>query len=244
MRLALQNVYVPWVPPTADNPVGTGNAPANPTVAGFYAVEPWVADSFPIDLRYIRKTGRAGFDFPVGESLTFDVTFSGRPGTAQQNTTFYGGPNYEVATPIDFRTDDLRLSGDYAKGRVFLSAAADFSSFRNDVPFVEIDNPERLELQNPANGRDVVNDVSSFRLWMPPDNKAYQVDLTGGVTLPSRRKVTGSLSTGNMKMDMGLLPISTNPNLATSATGPNAARSPSFRRTAISRRGSTPSWAS
>ena len=40
MRLALQNVYVPWVPPTSSNPVGTGNAPANPTVPGFYAVEP------------------------------------------------------------------------------------------------------------------------------------------------------------------------------------------------------------
>ena len=88
---------------------------------------------------------------------------------------------------------------------------------------MEIDNPERLELQNPANGANVINDVSFFRLWMPPDNKAYQVDLTGGITLPARHKVTGSLSTGNMTMDMGLLPISTNPNLATSATDPNPA---------------------
>jgi Putative outer membrane beta-barrel porin, MtrB/PioB len=224
MRLALQNVYVPWVPPTADNPVGTGNAPANPTVPGYYAVEPWVADSFPIDLRYLRKTGAAGFNVPVGEAFVFDLTFSRETRDGNKNTTFYGGPSYEVATPIDFRTDNLHLSGEYAKDRLFFSASADFSSFRNDLPFVEIDNPERLELQNPANGQNVINDVSFFRLWMPPDNKAYQVDLTGGVTLPARHKVTGSLSTGEMTMDMSLLPISTNPNLATSATDPN----PSF----------------
>ena len=30
VRLALQNVYVPWVPPTSSNPVGTGSGPANP----------------------------------------------------------------------------------------------------------------------------------------------------------------------------------------------------------------------
>ena len=42
MRLALQNVYTPWVTPTANNPSGVGTAPANPTVPGFYAVEPWV----------------------------------------------------------------------------------------------------------------------------------------------------------------------------------------------------------
>jgi len=44
MRLALQNVYVPWIPGTAANPIGTGNAPANPTVAGFFAHGPsWTA---------------------------------------------------------------------------------------------------------------------------------------------------------------------------------------------------------
>ena len=86
MRLALQNVYVPWVPPTSSNPVGTGNAPANPTVPGFYAVEPWVTESFPIDLRYLRKTGRAGFNVPVGESLVFDADLlPGDPGRQQEH---------------------------------------------------------------------------------------------------------------------------------------------------------------
>ena len=223
MRLALQNRYVPWVTPTAANPVGTGSAPANPNAPGFYAVENYVNLGLPtFDLRYVRKTGRAGFTVPVGQNLVFDASYARETRDGNKNTTFYGGPNYEVGTPIDYVTDNFRFAGDFAKDRYFFSASVDFSDFKNEVPFVEIDNPERLELNNPTNGRAVVNDVAFFRLWMPPDNQAYQADFSGGVTLPRRHKLTASFATGNMKMDMGLQNISSNSNLATSATAPNA----------------------
>ncbi len=130
MRLALQNVYVPWVPPTASNPVGTGTAPANPTVPGFYAVEDYVNLGLPtFDLRYVRKTGRAGFEVPVGESLVLNASYARETREGNKNTTFYGGPDYEVATPIDFVTDNFRFGGDFAKGRFFLGASVDFSQF-------------------------------------------------------------------------------------------------------------------
>ena len=50
------------------------------------------------------------------------------------------------------------------------------------MPVVEIDNPERLQLNNPSYpaARTVYNDAAFFRLWMPPDNEAYQADFTGG----------------------------------------------------------------
>ncbi len=222
MRLALQNVYVPWVPPTASNPVGTGTAPANPTVPGFYAVENYVNLGLPaFDLRYVRKTGRAGFEVPVGKSLVLNASYARETRDGNKNTTFYGGPNYEVATPIDYVTDNFRFGGDFAKGRFFFGASVDFSQFTNEVPFVEIDNPERLEMVNPTNGRAIFNDAEFFRLAMYPDNEAWQADFTGGITLPARHKLTASLSTGNMSMDTALQNISTNPNLQTSATAPN-----------------------
>ena len=223
MRLALQNVYTPWVTPTSSNPVGIGSAPANPTVPGFYAVENFVNLGLPtFDLRYVRKTGRAGIDVPVGKNLVLNASYAREMRDGNKNTTFYGGPDYEVATPIDFTTDNFHFGGDYAKGRFFLGASVDVSQFKNHVPFVEIDNPERLEMFNPTNGRAVVNDAETFRLWMYPDNEAWQADFTGGVTLPKRHKVTASLSTGNMSMEMPLqYNISTNPNLQTSATAPS-----------------------
>ena len=222
MRLALQNVYVPWVTPTASNPVGIGTAPANPTVPGFYAVEDYVNLGLPaFDLRYVRKTGRAGFEVPVGQSLVLNASYARETREGNKNTTFYGGPDYEVATPIDYVTDNFRFGGDFAKGRFFFGASVDFSQFTNEVPFVEIDNPERLQMANPTNGRAVVNDAEYFRLAMYPDNEAWQADFTGGITLPRRHKLTASLSTGNMSMDTALTNLSTNPNLATSATAPN-----------------------
>ena len=221
-RLALQQVYTPWVTPTAANPVGIGTAPANPTVPGFYAVGDYVNSSLPtFDLRYVRKTGRGGLSIPVGKALVFDVSYQRETRNGNKNTTFYGGPDYEVATPIDYVTDDFRFGGEFAQGRFFLSAVVDFNQFTNDVPYANIDNPERLQMNNPVNGRVVINDAATFRLWMPPDNKAFQADFTGGITLPARNKITASLSTGNMKMDHELINISTNPDLQTSATAPN-----------------------
>ena len=224
MRLALQNVYTPWVTPTSSNPVGIGSAPANPTVPGFYAVENFVNLGLPtFDLRYVRKTGRAGIEIPVGKNLVLNASYARELRDGNKNTTFYGGPDYEVATPIDFTTDNFHFGGDYAKGRFFLGASVDVSQFKNNVPFVEIDNPERLEMSNPTNGRAVVNDAEFFRLWMYPDNDAWQADFTGGFTFAKRHKITASLSTGNMSMEMPLqYNISTNPNLQTSATTPTA----------------------
>lgn len=222
MRTALQNVYTPWVAPTASNPSGIGTAPANPTVPGFFAVEPWVTGTPTFDLRYIRKTGTGGVDIPVGKDFVFNASYSHETRDGNKNTTFYGGPNYEVATPIQFKTEDFRFGGDYAKGKFFASVTADFNSFTNEVQYAEIDNPERLQLNNPnyPAARTVYNDAATFRLWLPPDNKAYQIDLTAGYTLPARHKITASLSTGQMKMDHELLDLSTNPDVGTQPRDP------------------------
>lgn len=223
MQLALQNVFVPWVPGTASNPVGTGSAPANPTVAGFHAVEPWVTNASPIDLRYLRRTGRSTLEVEPGDDLRMKVSFARETRNGNKNMTFYGGPDFEIAAPVDFVTHDVRAEADFARGRVFANVSANLSQFTNDIPFLEVDNPERLELTSPLTGRSVVNDASTFRLWQAPDNDAWTVDASGGVTFPRRHKLTASMSTGRMTMSMGLLPISTNPNLATSATAPNPA---------------------
>jgi hypothetical protein len=222
MRQSLQNVYVPWVTPTSSNPAGVGSAPANPTVPGFFAVEPWVTGAPPIDLRYVRKTGKAGLEIPVGQNFVFNASYSHETRNGNKNTTFYGGPNYEVATPIDFKTEGFRFGGEYANGRLFANVSADFSTFSNEVQYAEIDNPERLQLKNPnfPTARTVYNDAATFRLWLPPDNKAYTVDFTAGYTLPARHKITASLSTGQMTMDHDLQNLSTNDALGLQPPNP------------------------
>ena len=169
----------------------------------------------------------------MGKNFVLNASYSHETRDGNKNTTFYGGPNYEVATPIDYTTDDFRFGGDYAKGRLFANVTADFSKFTNEVLYAEIDNPERLQLNNPnfPNGRGRSTTTSTFfRLWLPPDNKAYQVDFTAGYTLPARHKITGSLSTGQMKMDETLQNLSTNPDLGAAAAEPGLHDRPALRQ--------------
>jgi hypothetical protein len=229
MRLALQNVYIPWNAVTPANPTGLPPSsckpsatvfcpPSNPAQAGFFAVDSWVTNSAPIELRYVRKTGKAGVAFPLGENWKFDLTYTRERRDGNKNTTFYGGPDYEVATPIAFRTHNVRATADFADGRWFASGALNYSKFVNDVRYAEIDNPERLELKNPAGGASVSNDAAAFRLWLPPDNQALSTDLSAGVKLPRRHKITAGVSIGNMSMDTPLKDITTNPNLTTTSS--------------------------
>ncbi len=211
MQLALQNIYAPW----------TGSAPANPLNPNFYALEGWVANGFPVDLGYQRKTGKGDLAFKLGKSGTLNLVYSREQRDGNKNTTFYGGPDFEVATPINYTTDDFKVAFDWAKNNFFANASVDFNQFTNDVPFVEIDNTQRLQLTNPTTGAKVINDSDYFRLWMAPDNKANSFDLTGGVLLAKKHKLTASLSTGTMKADWNTLPISTNPNLQTNPANPN-----------------------
>ena len=155
----------------------------------------------------------------------FDASYSRETRNGNKNTTFYGGPDYEVATPIDFMTDNFRFGGEFAKGRFFLAPRRTSASSRTTCPYVEIDNPERLADEQP-DSRTAARSTTTptfFRLWMPPDNEAYQADFTGGVTLPARHKITASLSTGDMKMDTVLHEHLDQPQPQTSATPPNPA---------------------
>ena len=49
---------------------------------------------------------------------------------------------------------------------MFLNAAFNYNKFTTTSRTTLIDNPERLELANPANGRNVINDATTFRLWL------------------------------------------------------------------------------
>jgi MtrB/PioB family decaheme-associated outer membrane protein len=222
MRQALQNVYVPWIPGSSSNPIGTGSAPANPTVPGYFAVEPWVAQAPPIDLRYLRRTGSTGLEFASGENWTFKVGYANELRDGNKNTTFSAGSyNMELATPIDYTTHSLHGEAEFAKGRFVGAVSADFSKFLNDIRYATVDNAERLELFSPITKLPVYNDVETFRLWLPPDNQAYTVAFNGALKLGDHNKLTAALATGSMSMDQDLVPLSSNPYLQTSATEPN-----------------------
>jgi MtrB/PioB family decaheme-associated outer membrane protein len=223
MRLGLQNTYTPWVAPTSTNPSGIGSCANNATLSCFFATEPWVADAPPIDLRYERHTGRAHFGYKASEAWTFAVSGARETREGNKNTTFYGGPSYEVATPIDYVTTDLRAEAEFARGRWFANASANFNTFTNEILYATIDNPQRLQMTNPSfpTARPVFSDSATFRLWLPPDNDAYTVDASAGLTLPRSHKVTGSFSMGSMQMEHeNIYGMSANESITTNPVNP------------------------
>jgi MtrB/PioB family decaheme-associated outer membrane protein len=217
LQRSLQATFYPWTAPTTANPSGVGNTTAtDPTKAGFYALDALLADAKPFNLRSVRKTGRAALSVDVTKNLTAEVSYQNDGRDGYKNMTFYaGGANLETPVPIDYRTHDLRANFDFTKGHFFASAGAGLSQFRNAVPYTEADNPYMVDLLNPVNQSPVVNNAATLRNWLPPDNQFTSVDVSAGVSLPKRHKVTVTMFTGSMTMNRDLMPISTNPYIET-----------------------------
>ena len=72
-----------------------------------------------------------------------------RSGTATRTRPSTAARATRSRRPIEYVTDNFRFGGEFAKGRFFLAASVDFSEFKNEVPYVEIDNPERLQMAEP-----------------------------------------------------------------------------------------------
>ena len=177
MRLALQNVYVPWVTPTAAQP---GRAPARlrPTRPS-RASSRWSPGSTRACPRSTcatcaRPAGPASASRWARTSSSTRATRT-RRATATRTRPSTAAPTTRSRPRSTSRPTTSGSAASSPRAASSPNATADFSKFTNDVPFAEIDNPERLQLTNPTNRRATVfNDAASFRLWLPPDNKAYQ----------------------------------------------------------------------
>ena len=125
----------------------------------------------------------------------FDATFSRETRNGNKNTTFYGGPDYEVATPIDYRTDNLRLSGEYAKGRSSrapprTSAVPERAALRrrSTTPSGSSSKP----CQRP---RTCSTTCPSSASGCPPTTRPTRSTSRAASPCPKRHKITASLST-------------------------------------------------
>ena len=224
MRDSLQRIWSPWRGTGSTEPA----APANSNDNRYWSYRDYLSGAQPVDLRYVRKTAKASFDFIALKDWNFTVSYQRetRNGTQPFAFTGTGGPGIiEIAQPIDYLTDELRASLDFTRGRFFADGSFSFSKFTNDVPYSTVDNPQMLQnvqyYWNPAVQANYVTGSNTMRLWNAPDNKAINLDLSAGLTLPLRHTFTLTFQKGSMSMDRALIPQSTNPLLATSATAPD-----------------------
>lgn len=118
--------------------------------------------------------------------------------------------------PIDYKTNQIDATADYARDRGQLRLAYRYSGFDNDNRSLTWQNP--FTTGGPGGGGGV---STVGRLALAPDNQLHQVSVSGGYQLLPKTRFSGSLSLGWLKQDDSFLPASANPT----ATSPPLPRS-------------------
>jgi MtrB/PioB family decaheme-associated outer membrane protein len=162
---------------------------ANQTETGTFAFRYDGLEVIDLSLGYTRRT-------KVGSELSYGGIGDRPPRTL----------NIELAEPVDYRTDDLRMAAEYNGNRYQARFEYLFSDFSNDV--------DELLWQNvfatPEAGATVDTWdrlIGAFgRRPLPPDNRYHNATIGGGASLPFQSHLTASLSYGRMDQDEDLLP--------------------------------------
>jgi MtrB/PioB family decaheme-associated outer membrane protein len=104
----------------------------------------------------------------------------------------------ELVAPVDYTTDDLRLSATYAAETWQASATYFGSVFSNANDSLTWDNAYSW----PAG-------ADTGQLALPPDNTSHQLSLAASMILPARTTLNGQLSLGKLSQNEALLTTGT-----------------------------------
>lgn len=135
------------------------------------------------------------------------------------------GSNFlELLQPIEETVHDFRLGGTLARERWQIQFGYTLSVFQNDLSGMRYDNPC---FQAPVGGSvafgcsasespTAVNSVvpRSGQSSLPPSNMAHTFNIAGGVSLPLRTRITGSLIYSLALQNADFLPHTINPTIA------------------------------
>ncbi len=131
-----------------------------------------------------RDTARFSFSYtPTPDwDILAEYALTNRDGEIPKGvaTGFPGGLNFiEVLQPVDYNHHDVRLSTGYAQKKYQLQFSYNLSLFNNDDE----------SMLAPGGGGAFDPTVA-----LPPDSSAHTITLAGGVNLPYKTRVNGSLS--------------------------------------------------
>ncbi len=160
-----------------------------------------------VDLSTQRKTGKASLRYTPAQEWDVRVQYSieDRSGAKPLGANF-GFNLAELPEPVDYRTQEFRVSSEYADRR--WDARFDYSAslFNNSVDAMIWDNPFVT-----ANA---VGSPSRGRLGIFPDNTAQNVAFSGAVNLPRSTRLATTLSYGWRRQNAPFLPFTINSAVA------------------------------
>jgi MtrB/PioB family decaheme-associated outer membrane protein len=150
------------------------------------------------DYSIVRHQYGTDFKFDLARPFFFDVSFDreNREGIKPTGAavTSPGGSAFELPLPIDYKTNNLKLSAGYAEKPLFLSFDWIYNDFSNCNP--------ALNLPASFNVAGAPTPATVFSL--PPDNTFSKGVLKGAISLPFNTKISTNLglSRGTSQADI------------------------------------------
>ncbi len=185
-------------------------------------VTPAITSQTPFDLKLLRDRGRVEIrltqDLPVDVRLTY--AHEKRVGTREAGTSFGFGNVVQSPEPIDYRTQDVGVSAEWAQGWGLLRGGVRFNLFNNAIPAETFDNPFRVVSSTdasaytaPASGS--INGPAFGRIALPPDSRSITGSLGGVFKFGSTTRLSADASYGQWTQNDAFIPFSTNAAITT-----------------------------
>jgi MtrB/PioB family decaheme-associated outer membrane protein len=187
---------------------GLSNSPA-----AYAALSNALNQARQFDLRSRRDVGALNLTYTLNRDvdLKFNVKNTNRTG---HNLMSFGfgtspglNPSVEVGVPTDDRTTNVNGMLEFANKRGMFSVGFAGSSYNNNIPVVQFDNPLRA---TDAPGGSNVGGPASGRVPMWPTNSAFSLNLNGSYKLPVRSRASATISIGRWNQNEALIAPTSN----------------------------------
>jgi MtrB/PioB family decaheme-associated outer membrane protein len=170
----------------------------------------FLANAAPTDLSFLTTKAGFGLKYNLTDSLDFGVryTFTQKDGTIPFGAGFSspGGNIVELPAPLFNRTHQVEAKAQYARPGWNVSLGGAASIFDQGIDNITFDNPLSATNSPAASARGLTT--------MDPNNQAYNLFLSGGLSLPLQTRVTGKVSYGWRLQTQDFVPHTINPALA------------------------------
>ncbi len=180
--------------------------------AGALQVSDIAASSRSFDLRSRRHT--AMFDLVYSVTPAVDLTVAlketRRDGSQAVHGSFAFYNVVELAAPVDSRTRDVNADLEWTGARGTLRVGYDGSWFRNDAPTLVWDNPLKQTDAVSPTGYIYGLGGAQGRMALWPDSAMQGVSTAGWLKLPGRTRLSANVSTGILRQNQPLLPVTIN----------------------------------
>ncbi len=165
-----------------------------------------------VDLETERKTLTVGYGRALREGLDFSIQFKReeKEGIKEiSGVVGYHGGNGRSAImpePVDYKTDELRVSFEYNTEKGSARLEYFLSRFENKVPTLTWENIYGTVIGGGPPYQTGANSLIS----LPPDNEHQKLSLSGAYNLTDVTRLSMIAELGRMEQDEDLLPYSTN----------------------------------